>query len=41
MGIFRSENMELYRVTIPKDDSYRVVESMGHMGVCHLVDLNK
>lgn len=33
--------MELYRVTVPKDDSYRVIEAMGHMGVCHFVDLNK
>jgi hypothetical protein len=33
--------MELYRVTIPKDDSYKVIEAMGHMGVCHFVDLNK
>lgn len=33
--------MELYRVTIPKDDAWRVVEAMGNMGVCHFVDLNK
>lgn len=33
--------MELYRVTIPKDDSYRVMEALGNIGKAHLVDLNK
>lgn len=33
--------MELYRVTIPKDDSYRVMEAIGALGLCHMVDLNK
>ena len=33
--------MELYRVTIPKDDAWKVIEAMGNMGVAHFVDLNK
>lgn len=33
--------MELYRITIPKDDAYRVIEGMGNMAQCHFIDLNK
>ena len=33
--------MELYRVTLPKDDAWKVIEALGHMAVCHFVDLNK
>lgn len=33
--------MELYRITIPKDDAYTVIEGMGNMAQCHFIDLNK
>lgn len=33
--------MELYRLTIPKDDAWRVIEFMGNKHVAHFVDLNK
>ena len=33
--------MELYRLTIPKDDAWRVIESLGNKNVAHFVDLNK
>lgn len=33
--------MELYRVTIPKDDAWKVVEALGHTNAAHWVDLNK
>lgn len=38
---FRSEKMELYRLTIPKDDAWRVIESLGNKNVAHFIDLNK
>ena len=41
MGIFRSERMELYRVTIPKDDAWRVIEVLGEMGSAHFINMNK
>lgn len=33
--------MELYRVTIPKDDAWKVVESLGNLDVAHFIDMNK
>ena len=33
--------MELYRVTIPKDDAWKVVEALGKQDVAHFIDLNK
>ena len=33
--------MELYRLTIPKDDAWRVIESLGYKNVAHFIDLNK
>lgn len=33
--------MELYRVTIPKDDAWSVVEALGNTDSAHFIDLNK
>lgn len=33
--------MELYRLTIQKDDAWKVAEMLGNLDVAHLVDLNK
>jgi vacuolar-type H+-ATPase subunit I/STV1 len=33
--------MELYRVTIPKDDAWKVVEALGGTHSAHFIDLNK
>lgn len=33
--------MELYRVIIPKDDAWRVMERLGYAEAVHFVDLNK
>ena len=33
--------MELYRVTIPKDDAWRVVETLGNMGAAHFINMNR
>jgi hypothetical protein len=41
MGIFRSERMEMYRITIPKDDCWKVAEALGNMGNCHLINMNR
>ena len=33
--------MELYRISIPKDDAWRVVEAIGENNFAHFIDLNK
>lgn len=33
--------MELYRVTIPKDDAWRVVETLGDMNAAHFINMNR
>jgi len=41
MGFLRSEQMELYKVTIPKDDVWKVIDALGRLEKAHFVDLNK
>lgn len=33
--------MELYRVTIPKDDAWKVTECLGKLDLAHFIDMNK
>lgn len=33
--------MELYRISIPKDDSWVVVNALGQKNFAHFIDLNK
>jgi vacuolar-type H+-ATPase subunit I/STV1 len=33
--------MEMYRLTIQKDDAWKVTEMLGNLDVAHLIDLNK
>lgn len=33
--------MELYRISIPKDDAWTVIEALGHKNFAHFIDLNK
>jgi hypothetical protein len=33
--------MELYRLIIPKDDAWKVIERLGFIEAAHFVDLNK
>eukprot|EP00824_Muranothrix_gubernata_P005823 TRINITY_DN175_c0_g1_i1.p1 TRINITY_DN175_c0_g1~~TRINITY_DN175_c0_g1_i1.p1 ORF type:complete len:838 (+),score=142.13 TRINITY_DN175_c0_g1_i1:2-2515(+) len=40
MGIFRSEKMGLYTITIPKDSCWEVMEELGKMDSLHFIDLN-
>ena len=41
MKVCRSEKMELYRISIPKDDVWRVAEEIGNRNFAHFIDLNK
>jgi hypothetical protein len=33
--------MELYRLSVPKDEAWQVVEEIGNRGYAHFIDLNK
>ena len=37
----RSELMELYRLIIPKDDAWKLVDALGNTDAAHFIDLNK
>lgn len=37
----RSEDMELYQVTIPKDNDWDIMNEIGNLSCLQLVDLNK
>lgn len=41
MGIFRSEDMSLYEITIPKDNAWEIMNELGNLNSLHLMDLNK
>lgn len=41
MGIYRSEIMRLYQLTVPKDDAWNVMNEFGDVGLAHFIDLNK
>ena len=33
--------MQLYQVTIPKDDAWDVMNQLGNLSLVHFIDLNK
>lgn len=33
--------MSLYQISIPKDDSWEVINTLGGLNLCHFLDLNK
>ena len=37
----RSEDMTLYQIAIPKDDSWDVMNQLGNLNLAHFIDLNK
>lgn len=39
--VYRSEDMELYQVTMPKDDVWYIMNEFGNLGSVHFIDLNK
>mmetsp|Transcript_19651 Transcript_19651/g.14365 ORF Transcript_19651/g.14365 Transcript_19651/m.14365 type:complete len:86 (-) Transcript_19651:1368-1625(-) len=41
MGFFRSEDMTLYQITVPKDDIWEIMNAIGNLNLAHFVDLNK
>ena len=41
MGIYRSEEMRLYSLTVPKDDAWNVMNEFGDIGLTQFIDLNK
>ncbi|CAI2384126.1 unnamed protein product [Moneuplotes crassus] len=41
MGIFRSEDMDLYEIHIPKDAAWEVMNRLGDIGIMHFINLNK
>jgi len=41
MSLFRSEDMELYEITIPKDHAWEIMNKLGQSGRMHLIDLNR
>jgi len=40
MGLFRSEEMRLYQINVPKDDAWNVMNEFGKIGNAMFLDLN-
>ena len=40
-SVYRSEDMSLYQLTVPKDDAWEIMNQLGNLNLAHLVDLNK
>lgn len=41
MGIFRSEDIELYKLTIHKDSEWKIMNELGKLDALHFIDLNQ
>jgi V-type H+-transporting ATPase subunit a len=41
MGIFRSEDMTLFQIRVPKDDAWDVMNRLGGLDLAHFLNLNK
>ena len=41
MSIFRSEDMALFEISIPKDNAWEIMDKMGMIKSMHFIDLNK
>ena len=41
MGIFRSEDMTLFQIRVPKDDAWDVMNQLGVLDIAHFINLNK
>lgn len=41
MSLFRSEDMELFEITIPKDNAWDIMNELGSLNCMHFIDLNK
>ena len=40
MGLYRSEKMKLYQLSLPKDDAHNALNELGALGTAHFIDLN-
>jgi len=40
MGLFRSEDMSLYEISIPKDNAWEIMNALGKLDALHFIDLN-
>lgn len=40
MGLFRSEDMSLYEISIPKDNAWDIMNVLGKLNAIHFVELN-
>lgn len=40
MGLFRSEDMSLYEISIPKDNAWDIMNTLGNLDALHFIDLN-
>jgi hypothetical protein len=38
---YRSEDMDMYQITMAKDDAWFIMNELGGLGSVHFVDLNK
>ena len=41
MSIFRSEDMALYEISVPKDNAWDILDKLGMIKAMHFIDLNK
>jgi V-type H+-transporting ATPase subunit a len=41
MGFFRSEDMSLYEITVPKDNCWDIMNELGNLNCMHIIDLNR
>jgi len=39
--VYRSEDVDLYEVLIPKDSDWDIIDMLGHLDCVQFVDLNK
>jgi len=40
MALMRSEDMDLFKIQIHKDEQWSFMDEIGKLGHCHFVDLN-
>jgi len=40
MGLFRSEDMSLYEISVPKDNAWDIMNVLGKLNSLHFIDLN-
>ncbi len=41
MSFFRSEDMALYEISVPKDNAWEIMDQLGRLDCLHFIDLNK